>query len=325
MEKIIKKKLKDKTFTWLITGSSGFIGGSLVKRLVQLNQKVIGIDIKKTSYVNKNYLFIQDDLKNIDAIKKKIKKKIDYIFHQASLTSVSESIEKPNLYLSDNFLNFKNILILSEYKKIKNLVFASSSAVYGNRSNINFEKNSISFHNLQKLTSPYAQSKKIIEEYAKVYQGNFNIVGLRYFNVFGPQQRTTGKNLPVISNWINLLKNKKILTIYGDGKAKRDFIYIDDVVNANIISALIIKQNEILNICSSKSITMNKLYAILSKIHCNFYPHFNKKPSYSKIRMGDIKKSIGSNNKAKKTILFKENLNFINALTATYKWQIKKN
>ena len=306
MEKVIKKKLKDKTFTWLITGSSGFIGGSLVKRLIQLNQKVIGIDIKKPSFVNKNYLFIQDDLKNIDAIKNKIKKKIDYIFHQASLTSVPESIEKPNLYLSDNFLNFKNVLILSEYKKIKNLVFASSSAVYGNRSDINFEKNSISFHNLNKLTSPYAQSKKIIEEYAKVYQGGFNIVGLRYFNVFGPQQKITSKNLPVISNWINLLKNKKPLTIYGDGKAKRDFVYIDDVVNANIISALLIKKNETLNICSSKSITMNELYNILSKIHCNFYPRFNRKPNYTKIRIGDIKKSIGSNNKAKKPFILKK-------------------
>ena len=324
MEKIIKKKLKDKTFTWLITGSSGFIGGNLVKRLIQLNQKVIGIDIKKTFYANKNYLFIHDDLKNIDSIKKKVKKKVNYILHQASLTSVPESIKKPNLYLSDNFLNFKNVLILSEYAKIKNLVFASSSAVYGNRSDINFEKNSISFHNLDKLTSPYAKSKKIIEEYAKVYQGDFNIVGLRYFNVFGPQQKMTGKNLPVISNWINLFKKKKPLIIYGDGKAKRDFVYIDDVVNANIISALIIKKNEILNICSSKSITMNKLYNILSRIHFNFCSQFNRKPNYAKIRIGDIKKSMGSNSKAKKTIYFKENLDFIDALSTTYKWQIKK-
>lgn len=323
MEKKIKTKLKNKKFTWLITGSSGFIGINLVKKLIQLNQIVIGVDVKKLSYSNKNYKFIKEDIKNINNIKKKIKKKIDFVLHQASLTSVPESIKNPELYLSDNFLNFKNVLDLSRYLKIKNLVYASSSAVYGNRSKTNSEKNTICFQELNKLTSPYAQSKRIIEEFTKYYKVRFNLIGLRYFNVFGQHQKVKGKNLPVISNWINLIIKKKPLRIYGNGKATRNFVYVDDVVNANIISALSIKKSIIFNICSSKSISLNQLYLQIKDVFLKLYPNYSIKLNYTKLRSGDIKNSNGSNLKSKKLLYFKEELNFKKALAKTFEWQLK--
>ena len=323
MEKKIKTELKNKKFTWLITGSNGFIGSNLVRKLVGLNQNVIGFDLKKTSYNHKNYKFIQDDLKNIDNVKKKIKTKVNFVLHQASLTSVPESIKQPELYLVSNFLNFKNILDLSKVLKVKNLVYASSSSVYGNRSTNNFEKNSISFNSLNKLTSPYAQSKKIIEEFANNYKSNFNLIGLRYFNVFGPFQKIEGVNLPVISKWINLIIRKKPLVIYGNGKATRNFVYIDDVVNANIISALTVKKNIILNICSSKSITLKELLLKIEDIYLKFDPNYKIKISYAKFRKGDIINSKGSNIKSKKLLNFKEGLHFKQALAKTFEWQMK--
>ena len=323
MEKKIKKELKSKKLTWLITGSNGFIGINLVKNLVNLNQNVIGIDVQKTSYIHKNYKFIQDDLKNIGNVKKKIKKKVNFVLHQASLTSVPNSIKQPELYLNSNFLNFKNILDLSKLLKVRSLVYASSSSIYGNRSKNNFEKNSISFNKLNKLTSPYAQSKKIIEEFANNYKSNFNLIGLRYFNVFGPYQKIEGKNLAVIPNWINLIIKKKPLVIYGNGKATRNFIYIDDVVNANIISALTVKKNTIFNICSSKSMTLKQLLLKMRDVYFKFDPNYQIKISYAKFREGDVLYSKGSNFKAKKFLYFKEALDFKKALTKTFEWQIK--
>jgi UDP-N-acetylglucosamine 4-epimerase len=323
MEEKIKAKLKNRKYTWLITGSSGFIGTNLVKKLVQLNQNVIGVDIKKKTFSSSNYKFIKEDIKNIDCIKKKINKKIHFILHQAALVSVPDSIKNPEPYLVNNVLNFRNILELSRFYKIKNLVYASSSSVYGDKSNINHEENIYSIEQLNKLTSPYAQSKRIIEEIAKNYKANFNLIGLRYFNVFGEYQKFKGENLPVIANWINFLIKKKKLTLYGDGKTSRNFIYVDDVVNSNIISALIIKKNTILNICSSKSMNLRQLYFQMKNVYLDSYSDYSIKVNYLRPRNNDIKSSKGSNLKSKKLIYFKEALEFKKALAKTLEWQSK--
>jgi UDP-N-acetylglucosamine 4-epimerase len=176
---------------------------------------------------------------------------------------------------------------------------------------------------LNKLTSPYAQSKRIIEEFTKYYKVKFNLIGLRYFNVFGQHQKVKGKNLPVISNWIDLIIKKKPLRIYGNGKATRNFVYVDDVVNANIISALSIKKSTTFNICSSKSISLNQLYLQIKDVLLKLYPNYSIKLNYTKLRSGDIKNSNGSNLKSKKLLYFKEALNFKQALAKTFEWQLK--
>ena len=132
MEKRIKKILNKKKYKWIVTGCSGFIGSNLVKKLLAYNQIVYGIDIRKSNIKNKNYRFIRADLSK-KIYFNKIKTNIDYVIHQASKTSVLESYKCPEVYLNQNFISLKNLIDFSKKKKIRTLIFASSSAIYGNR------------------------------------------------------------------------------------------------------------------------------------------------------------------------------------------------
>jgi len=320
MLELIKKKLNKKKFTWLITGSSGFVGSNLVEKLVALNQNVIGIDKKKPlkKYNKIFFTFIKGDL-----CKKKtfflIKDDVDYVIHQASLVSVKESFLFPNKYLTENFVMFKNLLDFFKKKKLKSLVFASSCAVYGDSGNTHYENKDENFYFSSKnINSPYAISKQICEHYQKIIKLPFPIAVLRYFNIFGPNQKKNGKDLPIIANWINQLKNEKPLIVYGNGNTTRNFVYIDDVVYANILSALSIKKNVIFNVCSDKSISLNELIKIFKNLFSNFskvnviYKHKNIK---------DIKVSKGSNKKIKDYLNFKFEKSFRDNLLKTFKWQ----
>ena len=122
------------------------------------------------------------------------------------------------------------------------------------------EKDTIIFNEYKNLSSAYSLSKKLIEDYSNTIKCNFNLIGLRYFNVFGPHQKYNGENLPVVSNWINLIAKNKKINIYGDGLSYRNYIYVDDVVNSNILAALLVNKNNMINICSSSKVNLNQLF-----------------------------------------------------------------
>ena len=323
MEKQIKNLLKKKN-RWLVTGCHGFIGSNIVNKLLENNQIVYGIDRRKKKNIkNKNFTFIKGDLHKINPLNR-IKDKINYVLHQASLTSVVESYQHPEKYIYENFSSYKNIVEFCINKKVKSLVFASSSAVYGNSIKKNFEESTKinAFENFN--LSPYAISKKMMEVYSNAFKTSFPIISLRYFNVFGPGQKIIGNNLPIISNWINLMIHSKKLILKGDGSAIRNFIYIDDVVNSNILSAFKLKKNFVINICSSKCINLANLLILFKKLNKKL--NISKNISIKRVKL-NLKKEIlysnGSNNIAKKILAFNEKDSFEINLIKTIKWQLK--
>jgi len=326
--KNVKKYLKKKKFTWLVTGVAGFIGSNLLEELLSLNQKVIGIDdfsngsIKNLNEVRKNtsnkqwrnFKFIKGDLSKIKICKKAINNNIDFVLHQAARGSVLKSILDPIKTNNSNVVGFLNILYLSKEYKIKSFIYASSSSVYGDSKFL--PKKELKVGN---VLSNYALTKKINENYAELFfkQYNFKTIGLRYFNVFGKRQDPNGDYAAVIPKWIQKIINGNIITIFGDGKTSRDFTHISNVVQANILSALkkLPEKNYIFNIGTGHRITLNKLmsamYEILKK------NKFQQKSKYQAFRNGDIRHSLAEISSAKKKIGYQVSLKFKESLKLT--------
>ena len=295
---VLKKKLKNKNIKWLITGVAGFIGSNIAEFLLSCNQQVVGLDnfstgekknifLLKKKY-KKKFKFIDGDIKNIKVCLY-VTKNIDIVLHHAALGSVPRSIKNPLLTHANNSTGFLNILCASKKNKVKKFIFASSSSVYGDI-NTKFKIE----NSLGEPLSPYAISKKNNEEYAKIFSKIYNmkIVSLRYFNVFGKNQRTNSIYAAVIPKWINLLKNKKSISIFGDGTTSRDFCFIDNVIQANILSAITNKLSnyEVFNVAVGKKTNLINLYKKICKHFC-----FKKsKIKFKKFRDGDIKKSLAN-------------------------------
>lgn len=306
--KSLEKKIKKKKNKILVTGAAGFIGSNLIYFLLQSNQHVVGLDNLSTgNYHNikripqslkKRFKFIRGDIKNYKTCFN-VCKNIDIVLHNAAIGSVPRSIKDPLNSHNTNSTGFLNILHASRKAKVKKFIFASSSSVYGNS-----KKKFKVEDQLGKLLSPYAVTKKNNEDYAEVFSKIYRmkIIGLRYFNVFGKNQNPLGPYSAVIPKWINLMKNNKKIEIYGDGKTSRDFCFIDNVIQANILSILENnkKNYQIFNVSSGKQTTLLNLY---KKIKKYFYIQ-NSSVKYKKFRPGDIKKSIGCTNNIKKNLKY---------------------
>ena len=256
----IKKSMLKESKTWLITGVAGFIGSNILNELLKHNQKVIGIDNFETGFksnidedlkglqehTKKQFTFIEDTIHSYDACLNATKN-VDIVLHQAALGSVPRSIKDPINSHKANVDGFVNIIEASRINGIKNFVFASSSSVYGDSKLLPKKEEMIGIP-----LSPYALTKSINEQYAKIYNHvyDFNFIGLRYFNVFGTRQSPEGEYAAVIPKWISAIINNKEVYVNGDGSTTRDFCYIKNVVEMNILSAYANKeaQNTIYNV-----------------------------------------------------------------------------
>ena len=330
----INKILKKKKYTWLITGVAGFIGSNLLETLLKYNQKVFGVDNFLTgsranlNYVKKsvkkkqweNFYFIKGDLRQYKLCKKVCDKKVDYVLHQAALGSVPRSIKNPLDTHNNNVNTFLNMLLAAMSSGVKNFVYASSSSVYGDSKKI---------PKIEKIVgnqmSSYALSKYINELYSKVFYKNygFRSIGLRYFNVFGKYQNAHSSYAAVIPLWINQILKRKNIFINGDGKTTRDFCYVDNVVQANLLAALSKElkiQNEVFNIAANSQVSLNQLYLSIKKIVKGFGYNYNLKPLYKDFRKGDIRHSRASISKAKKLLLYRPYYNFFDGLKRTIEW-----
>ncbi len=321
--------LKKNKYTWLITGVAGFIGSNLLESLLRNNQFVVGIDNFSTGYLKnleyveslnatlfkENFIFVKGDIcKESDCMKvfeaskdfnKSLNIKsqnIDFVLHQAALGSVPRSIEDPISSNLNNINGFLNILNISKDFDIKRFIYASSSAVYGDEKTLpKIEEN------IGNLLSPYAVTKYTNELYAKVFEKNYEIetIGLRYFNVFGPRQDPNGAYAAVIPRWIDsFIKNKKV-EIYGDGETTRDFCYIDNVVQANILSALSDKKNisgEIYNIAVGSKISLEDLALLIKENLKARNIKSNFQIEKTDFRKGDIRHSLAGIDKASHAI-----------------------
>ena len=256
----VKDSLINKPRRWLVTGAAGFIGSNIVEALLKMDQYVIGLDNFATGHrynlddikdsvgpdCFKNFTFIEGSIEDYEICLKACKN-IDFVSNQAAIGSVPRSISDPIPTFEANVRGFVNIMHASMISKVKSFTYASSSSTYGDHSALPKKENRIG-----KPLSPYALSKYINELYAKNYElvYGFRSVGLRYFNVFGRRQDPKGAYAAVIPKWISEILNEKEISINGDGETSRDFCYVKNAVQANILSSKATKeaQNNIYNV-----------------------------------------------------------------------------
>lgn len=301
----IKKHLLQNQYTWLITGVAGFIGSHLLDFLLAHHQKVVGLDNFSTGHqhnldevLTKDsrplFRFIEGDIRDSGTCQKACRR-VNFVLHQAALGSVPRSIKDPLTTHEVNATGFLNMLIAAKGASVKRFVYASSSSVYGDSPILP----KVETHQGNPL-SPYAVSKMTNELYAKAFSNCYDIstIGLRYFNVFGARQDPNGPYAAVIPLWLKALIENSPVFINGDGETSRDFCYVANVVQVNILAAFA-NQPEALNTSYNVAVgdqtTLNELYQYLRELVGNV----SHQPSYREFRAGDIRHSLANVNKAK--------------------------
>ena len=335
--KELKNILRTKQKTWLVTGNAGFIGSNIMEFLLIHNQKVIGLDNFSTGFQHNiddvlskltkkqvaNFRFIEGDVSNFEICLKACSN-VEIVLHQASLGSVPRSIENPINTNNSNVTGFLNILTASKDAGIKRFVYASSSSVYGDSKELpKIEERT------GNLLSPYAVTKATNELYAKVFKETYGIetIGLRYFNVFGRRQDPNGAYAAVVPKWIASLLNDEPVYINGDGESSRDFTYIDNVIQMNILAGLtdnVKAFGEAFNVAVGGRDTLNDLYLLLNSELSSNIENFHKKDAiYRDFRVGDIRHSNADISKAKNYLGYMPTHNIYSGMSKAILWYIE--
>jgi len=298
----LKKALRAAPATWLVTGVAGFIGSNLLETLLQLNQRVVGLDNLSTGRREnlaqvraavgperwRKFTWIKGDIRDA-ALCRRAVRGADFVLHQAALGSVPRSIEDPIQTHDSNVNGFVQLLWAARAGGVKRFVFASSSSVYGDDTTLPQVEDRIGH-----CLSPYAVSKRVNELYADVFGRSygFQSIGLRYFNVFGPRQDPAGAYAAVIPKWIAAMIAIEPVWINGDGSTSRDFCYVANVVQANLLAATVHKPqavNQRFNIALGAETSLNQLFLMLRERLAPAHPHLRQfKPLHKDFRAGDI-------------------------------------
>lgn len=312
----------------LVTGGAGFIGSNIVDYLVQngfkniivLDNLVTGnIDNIKTHIDSKTITFLNGDVSDMQTCVNATSD-TDIVLHQAALGSVPRSIEQPMNTYQVNVTGFVNMLEAARQNKVKRFVYASSSSVYGDDLALPKVEERVG-----NPLSPYAVSKKTNELYAKVYNDLYGmeVIGLRYFNVFGPKQNPSGPYAAVIPIFINNLLEKKTCSIFGDGNNRRDFTYVDNVVSANVLAAFSSypkSQQQIYNVAFGATLSVNDLYKIIEKEIGS-----ELQPVYKPLRPGEIRDSFADISKARQHLGYSPAVSLEEGIRLTIRWYKNNN
>ncbi len=315
------KEVKDKLF--LVTGGAGFIGSNLVSYLLHNGAKEVrvldnlstgSLDNIKEFEKFSSFQFILGDITDYQTCFEACFQ-VDGVFHNAALGSVSRSLEDPIATNHANVTGFITLLTAAKNQQVKRVVYASSSSVYGD--DMSTEKQE---HITGNLLSPYAVSKKTNELYAAIFNKSYNldIIGLRYFNVFGPKQNPNGQYAAVIPIFIAHVLNNKTPAIFGDGTTSRDFTYIDNVVYANVLAMTTGNSeamNNVYNIAYGASTSLNTLFELIKK-----QLNSSITATYKPERKGDIKNSLANIDKAKQKLNYTPLINIETGLVKTIEW-----
>ena len=324
--------------TWLVTGVAGFIGSNLLETLLKLDQTVVGLDNFTTGYQKnldeveglvtrdqwKRFKFIEGDIRDLNDCKKACSG-VDYVLHEAALGSVPRSLQDPISTNGTNISGFLNMLVAARDSKVKSFTYAASSSTYGDHPDLPKVEDKIG-----KPLSPYAVTKYVNELYANVFARNygFNAIGLRYFNVFGPRQDPSGAYAAVIPKWIASMIKGEDVYINGDGETSRDFCFIENAVQANILAACTQKVealNQVYNVAVAQRTTLNELFGyIQSQLNSGKKELQIKEPRYRNFRDGDVRHSLASIGKAIDLLGYKPTRTIDQGLSLAMPWYLRQ-
>lgn len=352
----LKTRLVTEPHTWLITGVAGFIGSNLLETLLKLDQRVVGLDNFATGFQHNldevqtlvsaeqwaNFNFIQGDIRNLEDCKKACQD-VEYVLHQAALGSVPRSVGNPIATNETNISGFLNMLVAARDAKVKRFVYAASSSTYGDHPALPKVED-----NIGKPLSPYAVTKYVNELYADVFARTygFNTIGLRYFNVFGPRQDPNGAYAAVIPKWISSMIKAEPVYINGDGETSRDFCFIENVIQINLLAATvsdavipchpregggqagiqadISPTNQVYNVAVGDRTTLNQLYEYLHLNLLSSYPQLrDAKPVYRDFRAGDVRHSLADIRKAATLLGYQPTHNIGEGLKVAMDWYVQ--
>lgn len=330
----LQAELRAQPRTWLVTGVAGFIGSNLLEALLRLNQRVVGLDNFATGKAGNleqvqalvapaqwaNFQFVEGSISESATCRRAVAG-VDFVLHQAALGSVPRSIERPLATHQANATGFLEMLDAARGAKVKGFVYASSSAVYGDHPALpKIEEQT------GRLLSPYAATKLINEVYAQTYAKayGFESIGLRYFNVFGPRQDPDGAYAAVIPRWIAALLRREPVQINGDGETSRDFCFVENVVQANLLAATTSDPaalNQAYNIAVGERTTLNELFRILQDGLRKLNPSLpEQRPVYREFRAGDVRHSLADIGKARRLLGYAPALKVREGLALAMGW-----
>ena len=321
----VQQRIRGRRRTWLVTGAAGFIGSNLVEKLLELDQNVVGLDnfsTGKRENVFKTIKFIEGDIRSLETCREAVKG-VDVVLHQAALGSVPRSIERPLATHDNNVNGFLNMLVATRDAGIPRLVFASSSAVFGDDPVLPKVEERIG-----QAASPYGLSKHINELYAKVFAYNYGFewIGLRYFNVFGPRQDADGAYASVIPAWIGALLRGEGAYINGDGSCARDFCHVDNVVQMNLRAATTedpAALNQPYNVAHGEITSLTELFDTIRARLVKRVPSLKGvRAVYREARRGDIQLSRADIGKAQRLLGYEPTIRLMDGLEKTMDWYV---
>lgn len=330
----IQKSLIDAPKVWLVTGVAGFIGSNLLETLLKLNQTVVGLDNFATGFQHNldevqslvsveqwaRFRFIKGDIRNLDDCQKACLG-IDYVLHQAALGSVPRSIADPINTNSTNIDGFLNMLVAARDAQVSSFTYAASSSTYGDHPALPKVEDTIG-----NPLSPYAVTKYVNELYADVFARTygFHTIGLRYFNIFGKRQTPDGAYAAVIPKWTAAMIKGEDVYINGDGDTSRDFNFIENAVQANILAAIANDEakNQVYNVAVGGRTTLNALFEALKKHLAENGVEYNKAAVYRDFRAGDVRHSQADISKIKNKLGYDPKFNIIQGIEKAMPWYV---
>jgi len=319
---------------WLVTGVAGFIGSNLLEYLLKADQHVIGLDNFATGHRRnldevresvaaeqwERFRFIEGDIRDLETCRQ-VCTDVDYVLHQAALGSVPRSLDDPIATHSVNLSGFLNMLVAARDAQVPRFVFAASSSTYGDSQALPKVEDTIG-----RPLSPYAVTKYANELYADVFarQWKMEIIGLRYFNVFGPRQDPEGAYAAVIPAWISQMIRGEPVYINGDGETSRDFCFVHNIIQANMLAATTSEPRalgQVYNVAVGGCTTLRELYAYLRAGLVGQFPHLEgAKPIFRDFRAGDVRHSIASIDKAASLLGYRPTHTVVDGLQESMAW-----